>query len=136
MIHSSQKHSRRRSSGMNPSSMSLSAECSEPRVLLSAAPIDGVGNNNVHPQWGSTEETFLRLAEAEYADSISAVGGEDRPGAREISNSVSDSNGKTVISDRLMSAMVYTWGQFIDHDMTLTKSGTTDKMSIPVPAGD
>ncbi|RLS30634.1 MAG: LEPR-XLL domain-containing protein [Planctomycetota bacterium] len=136
MIHSSQKHSRRRSSGMNPSSMSLSAECSEPRVLLSAAPIDGVGNNNVHPQWGSTEETFLRLAEAEYADSISAVGGEDRPGAREISNSVSDSNGKTVISDRLMSAMIYTWGQFIDHDMTLTKSGTTDKMSIPVPAGD
>ena len=92
--------------------MSLSAECSEPRVLLSAAPIDGVGNNNVHPQWGSAEETFLRLAEAEYADSISAVGGEDRPGAREISNSVSDSNGKTVISDRLMLSSQRLWPRF------------------------
>ena len=136
MIHFSHKMSRRRRCGVLHSAMSTSVECSEQRAMLSAAPIDGVGNNESHPQWGSTEEIFLRLAEAEYADSISSVGGEGLAGAREISNSIFDSNGKTIISDRLMSAMVYTWGQFIDHDLTLTRSGATEKMSIPIPAGD
>ena len=89
--------------------MSTAAECSEERVLLSAAAIDGTENNLQNPEWGSTEEAFLRLAEAEYADAISAVGGEDRPSARLISNVVSDSGGEDIISDRLLSAMIYTW---------------------------
>ena len=35
-----------------------------------------------------------------------------------------------------MSAMVYAWGQFIDHDLDLTLTGTTESLPIPVPAGD
>ncbi len=136
MSHRPRRDARRRSAGMAMSKMSTAAECSEERVLLSAAAIDGTGNNLQNPEWGSTEETFLRLAEAEYADAISAVGGEDRPSARLISNVVSDSGGQDIISDRLLSAMIYTWGQFIDHDITLTESGTTEKLSIPVPTGD
>ena len=44
--------------------------------------------------------------------------------------------GVDVLSDRMMSAMIYAWGQFIDHDMTSTVSGTSEVMSIPVPTGD
>ncbi len=136
MSHHSGKNRRRRVTGQSRSAMSTAAECAEERVLLSAAAIDGTGNNLQHPEWGSTAEDLLRLAKAEYADAVSAVGGVDRPSARVISNAVSDVGGEDVISDRMMSAMIYTWGQFVDHDMTLTKSGTTEKMSIPVPKGD
>jgi len=136
MLRHSRKDSRRKHTGRSRSGMSTAAECAEPRLLLSAASVDGVGHNVQNPQWESTDELLLRLASSEYADGVSAVAGEDRPSARLISNVVSDSGGKNVISDRLMSAMIYTWGQFIDHDMTLTKSGTTENMSIPVPIGD
>ena len=136
MFNRSRKQIRRRLQGPVSSVMAIAAECAEPRVLLSAAAIDGTGNNIAHPEWGSTEEAMLRLAEAEYADAISAVGGEDRPSARLISNEVSDSGGNDEISKRLMSAMTYAWGQFIDHDMTLTSSAENEKMSIAVPKGD
>lgn len=132
----SRNPNRRRQTSWSASGMSIAAECAELRVLLSAAPIDGTGNNLQNPEWGSAGEDLLRLANAEYADAISTVGGEDRPSARLISNTVSDAAGEDVISDRMLSAMIYAWGQFIDHDITLTESGTTETMSIPVPAGD
>lgn len=132
----SRKQIRRRLQGPVYSAMAIAAECAEPRVLLSAAAIDGTGNNMAHPEWGSTDEAMLRLAEAEYADAVAAVGGEDRPSARLISNEVSDSGGSDEISKRLMSAMTYAWGQFIDHDMTLTSSAENEKMSIAVPKRD
>jgi hypothetical protein len=136
MFNRSRKETRRRLATQIRSALATAAECSELRVLLSGAAIDGTGNNIEHPEWGSTEEAMLRLADAEYADAISAVGGEDRPSARLISNEVSDSDGNDEISKRLMSAMTYAWGQFIDHDMTLTSSAENEKISIAVPKGD
>ena len=136
MFNQSRKEFRRRLAGQNRAAIATAAECAEQRVLLSAAAIDGAGNNVEHPEWGSTKEAMLRLAEAEYADAVSAVGGEDRPSARLISNEVSDSGGNDEISKRLMSAMTYAWGQFIDHDMTLTSSAESEKISIAVPKGD
>ena len=133
--HFKQKTRRNRSESWR-AGMSAAAELAEERVLLSAGAIDGTGNNVENPAWGSVGEDLLRLAKAQYADAISSVGGEDRPSARLISNTVSDSGGIDVISDRMMSAMIYAWGQFIDHDMTSTASGTTEVMSIPVPRGD
>ncbi len=111
------------------------AEQAEVRVLLAAA-IDGTGNNLANPEWGSTNEQFLRLADAEYADGVSSVGGVDRPSARLISNEIADTGSSTTVNNRMMSGMVYLWGQFIDHDMTLTASSSSEKMSIAVPKGD
>ena len=130
------QHTRRNRSKAVLSGMSVAAETSEERVLLSAAPIDGVGNNLQNPEWGSTNEDLLRLANPQYADGISAVGGEDLPSARLISNAISDSGGVDIISDRMLSAMIYAWGQFIDHDMTSTAAGSTEITSITVPTGD
>src|SRR5262249_40674832 len=42
-----------------------------------------------------------------------------------------------VLSDREMAAMIYGWGQFLDHDLDLTRGGSPpEPFNIPVPSGD
>lgn len=97
---------------------------------------DGTGNNLARLDWGSAGTTFLRLAAAQYADGVSAVGGQNRPGARQISNVLAAQGEQEIVNDRVLSAMIYAWGQFIDHDLDLTRGGNSELMRIPVPAGD
>ncbi len=98
--------------------------------------VDGTGNNVVQGEWGSTNENLLRLARPEYGDGVSSMGGSDRPSARQISNTLSDQGDDDIISDRNLSAFVYAWGQFIDHDIGLTPTGGTESIPISVPTGD
>lgn len=97
---------------------------------------DGTGNNPSHPLWGSTGSQLIRIAPAEYGNGISTIGGTDRPSAREISNVIADQGSQDIISDRMLAAMIYAWGQFIDHDLDLTPTGGTESLDIPVPTGD
>ena len=93
--------------------------------------IDGTGNNDAHSDWGSAGADLLRTAPAEYADGASAptVGSPARPSARLVSNVlVAQTTEERVISDRFLSAMIYGWGQFIDHDMDLTPK---DSPAVP-----
>ena len=61
----------------------------------------------------------------------------DRPSARAVSNAVADQGGADIISDRLLSAMIYAWGQFLDHDLDLTPSASpAQPFNVTVPAGD
>ena len=98
--------------------------------------IDGTGNNVSQAQWGSTDENFLRLTPARYADGIASPNGSDRPSPRAISNAVADQGDTDIISDRNLAAFMYAWGQFIDHDLGLTPTGSTEKMTIAIPKGD
>src|SRR5262249_435374 len=84
---------------------------------------DSSQNNSSHPGWGSAGVQLLRTGQSEYADSISAPGGATRESPRLISNVIADQGDRDIISDRLLSAMIYTWGQFIDHDIGLTPQG-------------
>jgi hypothetical protein len=105
---------------------------------LSAAieSIDGSGNNLQNPTWGSAGVDLLRIAPAAYTDGISSPAGADRPSARAISNAVAaQAPGVDILNNRDLSAFVYAWGQFIDHDLDLTPGGTT-AFNIDVPAGD
>jgi peroxidase len=101
---------------------------------------DGTGNNADHPEWGSTGEALLRKGPIRYADGISEPapqGGVGRPSARVISNTIVDQGDADIISDRQLSAMIYAWGQFIDHDMDLTTNASpAEPFNIPVPTGD
>ena len=97
------------------------------------ASIDGSGNNLESVEVGSAGGTLDRAVEADYADGISEPAGADRPSAREISNVLAGDEGIT--SDRLLSAFAYVWGQFVDHDISLTPSGG-ESFNIDVPAGD
>jgi hypothetical protein len=99
--------------------------------------IDGTGNNLANPEWGSTGEQLLRVSPAEYADGISAPAGADRPGAREISNAIVAHSDEATPNDRNLTAYIYIWGQFIDHDLDLTGAATPrEAIHVPVPAGD
>ncbi len=98
------------------------------------ASYDGSGNNPFRFTWGAAGTDLLRIAPAAYADGVSSPGGEGRPSPRLISNTVSELT-TPFANARLMSSWVYGWGQFIDHDLGLTTTGTT-VFNIAVPTGD
>lgn len=108
---------------------------SVPAVVFRA--IDGTDNNLLNPEWGSTNEQLLRMALADYEDGISAPAGADRPSAREISNALIAHGEEDTPSDRNLTAFIYVWGQFLDHDLDLTGSADpAEPFNIAVPAGD
>ncbi len=98
--------------------------------------IDGSGNNLINPLWGSAGQQLIRIAAADYSDDAFAPAGDDRPSAREISNVlVAQTTEERVTDDRYMSAMIYGWGQFLDHDIDLTPSDPSKiAFNIEVPA--
>lgn len=121
----------------------------EPRTLLSATPndpgpfglpvqsLDGTGNNAADVSLGSAGQAFLRVSAAAYADGLSSPSGADRPNPRAVSNALFADPEGGVLNDRSMSAFMYAWGQFLDHDLTLTDSASpAEPMMIDIPTGD
>lgn len=103
--------------------------------VLEVASIDGTGNNVENPDWGAAETELLRLTTAEYADGLSEIV-EDLPSAREVSNAVADQESLTD-NDRYLTDFVWLWGQFVDHDITLSvKADPAEELEIEVPTGD
>ncbi|NES77307.1 MULTISPECIES: peroxidase family protein [Okeania] len=97
---------------------------------------DGSNNNLDHPQYGGTGENLLRLAPANYEDGISEL--VDGPNARFISNTVFNQS-ESILNPRNLSDYTWLWGQFLDHDITLSElqSGpTAETISIPIPNDD
>ena len=96
--------------------------------MSAVAPIDGIGNNLTHPEWGASGQTLLRVSPPAYGDGVSTPAGADRPSAREISNVLSTQTllpgGNPANDARYLTAFAYSWGQFIDHDLDLTNPGT------------
>lgn len=92
---------------------------------------DGSGNNVANPTWGSTNTPLLRDSPISYMDQRGELM-VDWGNPRSISNSVSIYSGP-IFDTRMLSSMVWQWGQFIDHDISLTEAhvenGTAD---IPV----
>lgn len=119
-----------------PASQSQSGERPSNDSPTDFRSFDGRNNNPSRPAWGSAGAQLRRFAPAAYADGLSAIGGANRPGPRHISNVIVDQGSDDIISERLLSAMIYAWGQFIDHDLDLTPTGGTELMLIPIPPGD
>ncbi len=97
--------------------------------------IDGTGNNLDHPEWGSAGIEFVRLVDSDYADGVSQPSGPDRPSARLVSNLVSAQQTSTPNTSGL-SDLIWQWGQFIDHDIDLTRGESGESFNISVPNGD
>lgn len=115
---------------------STTIQVCEPRQLLSASPIDGVGNNQAKPYLGSTDIQLLRIADAQYGDAYSSPAGADRPSAREVSNAVVAQDA-SIVNDRNLTDFIWIWGQFVDHDIDLTNAASPiENFSIAVPVGD
>jgi hypothetical protein len=101
--------------------------------------LDGTNNNldSQRKNWGATDIPLLRDMPAEYSASNpnSALGGSTRPSARKVSNVVCNEP-VTTFNSRNLSAFVYIWGQFLDHDMSLTPTGSTESEPILLPADE
>jgi peroxidase len=126
-----------------------SADILEQRVLLSATtvlpasavePIGGTGNNVANPTWGAAGNDLVRLTPAQYANGYSSPSLPQDPSARLISNLVNSqadpadpSQDIATVNQQSLSDFVYSFGQFMDHDMDLTQgNGAADNISVPV----
>jgi Animal haem peroxidase/Glucodextranase, domain B len=98
------------------------------------ASLDGRGNNTSHPTWGSAGADLMRYAPAAYGDSLNTPAGANRPSGRLISNVVCDEP-VDIHNARILSDWIYGWGQFVDHDLDLTTSGSV-AFDVQVPLGD
>lgn len=96
--------------------------------------LNGGGNNLANPSWGMAGTALLKLAPGSYEDGISTPP-TSRPNARAISNLVFAQNG-LVLNSSGASDITWQWGQFIDHDITLSLDNTDEPFPIPVPRGD
>ncbi|MEZ4898848.1 MAG: peroxidase family protein [Saprospiraceae bacterium] len=98
--------------------------------------IDGTCNNEKVDQqeWGATDIPLLRLMPAVYdsKDPWNAMNGKSRPSPRAISNNIC-AQASASESRQNLSAFVFTWGQFIDHDIDLTPEGHSEYVPIPLP---
>ncbi|MEH2555015.1 peroxidase [Bradyrhizobium algeriense] len=95
---------------------------------------DGSQNNQSDSTLNAAGTEFGRIGEAHFADGISVPLGGNNP--RTISNLVVGAGDPDVANPEGVSAFMYAWGQFIDHDMTLTRTDGVSDISVVVPAGD
>ncbi|CAD6193084.1 unnamed protein product [Caenorhabditis auriculariae] len=93
---------------------------------------DGQCNNFEHPLWGVSEMAFLRLLPPRYENGFNTPVGWEKgrlyngfplPNARKISRKLIGTD--EITPHTHLSAMLMQWGQFIDHDLTLTAPALT-----------
>ena len=97
---------------------------------------DGSDNNHANPELNASagsEET--RIAPANYRPGTTN-GLIHAPNAREISNVVSSGPEAEASDPNGLSAWMYIWGQFIDHDLDHTFTDNVNHIDITIPAGD
>lgn len=107
--------------------------------------IDGSGNNLANTQWGAAHTVMPRVADAYYPGDGSGTTFYGGPGSntvapnpRDISNHLYDSGDSYHANHRRLSNMVWQWGQFLDHDITIvhTSDANEDFAPIAVTPGD
>jgi len=96
--------------------------------------IDGSGNNLSHTEYNAAGSDFARIGTAHFADGVDAM--TSGPNPRMISNVVVGQGDADVANAEGLSGMMYAWGQFIDHDLDLSRSDGVTHIDIPVPNGD
>lgn len=98
--------------------------------------INGENNNQSNRSWGSAGTMLLRASPVAYENQRFTPSGAERPNPRDISNTVH-------IQENLRpnelgaSDFMWVWGQFLDHDLTLTEAPNEgETFSIKVPQWD
>ena len=99
--------------------------------------VDGTCNNTTDPsryEWGASDIILMREMDSDFgaSDPFNAMNGEERQSPRAISNALCAQEGD-VPNQRNLSSMVFTWGQFVDHDIDLTPEGHTEYEPIILP---
>jgi len=100
--------------------------------------IDGSMNNLTNSStvnYGKVGNPFSRELPAAYSDGISSLAGANRPNPRAISNKLSAER-EDIHNDRDMAGLFYSWGQFIDHDMTDNATNSAEPANISLPSSE
>jgi hypothetical protein len=105
--------------------------------------IDGTGNNLANPALGSAGTDLLRTSPVAYADGISSPSLPQDASARVISdtlNNQADPNNPTqdlsTVDQNSLSDFGYAFGQFIDHDLSLTPTNSGELLQILADPND
>ena len=93
--------------------------------------IDGTNNNQ---NFNATGTDMTRVGDAHFVDGISIPIETVNP--RLVSNNVVGEGDANVPNPDGLSAFMYSWGQFIDHDLDLVTSDGVNHIDITVPNGD
>jgi peroxidase len=93
--------------------------------------IDGTGNNQ---NFNATATDMTRVGDAHFVDGISEPIETFNP--RTISNNVVGEGDAGVANPDGLSAFMYAWGQFIDHDLDLVTTDGVNHIDVAVPKGD
>jgi peroxidase len=96
--------------------------------------IDGT-NDSSPSNTNTTNSPEARIAPPNFAPGTTN-GLVDGPNPREISNVVSSGDNADAHDGDNLSAWMYVWGQFVDHDLDLTPQDTTNHINIAIPADD
>lgn len=98
--------------------------------------IDGQCNNIANAEWGSANIPLARELSAEYgsSDPLNSIGGVGRPNPRSISNAIFQQD-STVAPSSTLSSFVFSWGQFLDHDIGISPESETETTMI-FPTGE
>lgn len=97
--------------------------------------ITGQGNNIANPGWGVTDGRLIRVCPPAFTDGFQAPARLTGPSPRLVSNIIFDQPG-SVQNSRRLSDWIWQWGQFMDHDFSLSDTRESEPLLIPVPAGD
>ncbi len=97
--------------------------------------ITAEGNNQINPYAGSTGSSFMSVSHYQYQDGMGMPNDLDRPNVREISNEIFAQSGD-IFNQYGASNFLWVWGQFLDHDINLTREGHGETYAINIPTGD
>lgn len=101
-----------------------------------ARSIRGLGNNLLRPELGMAGTHLLRKAAVGFDFAMSASTADELPNARTISNLL-HGQGEPTPNAAGATDMLWQWGQFLDHDISLTPSTiTSSRAAITIPRGD
>jgi peroxidase len=120
----------------------LAAVASERLSAQEPAPINGSDHNSADPAANKAGTAEKRYLENDYPDDQGEVlAGQDRPGARAISNAVFAQSDDPVPNTHMNNNLLWQFGQFLDHDFGISVEGAAlgqpvEVLRIPVPDDD
>ncbi len=96
---------------------------------------DGSKNNKNSTTMGAINSPYINIIPTDSTRDIGGSTEVNLPNPRAISNTVMAQSGNTE-NKKGLSDMFWLWGQFLDHDITLTPEGKDDRADIAIPTGD
>ena len=97
--------------------------------------LDGFGNNETNVEWGASGTMLLNRCRTAFTDSAGAMPTAGLPNARTVSNVLFAQEGER-FSESGLNDLWWAFGQFLDHDITLTGNSAREFIGIAVPVGD